>query len=126
MTPRLDSEQDTMEEYKPEDALQKFDNELELFGDLVNLFLENAPHQLSAVQQAVALRDAAALSFAAHTLKGSCLALKADHAAASALQLEGIGRQGTWEELGDSVTFLTSLTHRTINCLSEWRASVAT
>ncbi len=63
-------------------------------ADLVELYRAEAPRSIDALRTALAQADAAALSAAAHRLKGSLLTLAAHEASAEALRLEQLGRDG--------------------------------
>lgn len=47
------------------------DDETDLVGELIDLYLQDAPVKIDAIQQAVAKADAKSLKHAAHSLKGS-------------------------------------------------------
>jgi two-component system, sensor histidine kinase and response regulator len=66
-----------------------------LLRPLLKNFLQDFPKKLSAVQRAVAERDAAALASAAHGLIGSLGLFGAQHAVAAARRLQAIGRSGS-------------------------------
>jgi diguanylate cyclase (GGDEF)-like protein len=65
------------------------------FVKMVTFFLEDAPGQLEAIVQAIAVADAAALGELAHSLKGAGRNLGANQFAAIAKQLEDLGRKGS-------------------------------
>ncbi|HYM09459.1 MAG TPA: Hpt domain-containing protein [Bryobacterales bacterium] len=75
-------------------ALDRVGGDSELLEEIAKLFLETAPRQLDQIRQAVADRDALALSRSAHTLKGSVGTFGADAAFEAALRLEKMGRSG--------------------------------
>ena len=76
-----------------EEILDKLDGNVGLLQSIVSLFEEDSPGQMARIQAAVRAGDAGALTVAAHTLKGSLLALCADRASAAALELEKMGRE---------------------------------
>lgn len=47
------------------------DNEVDLVGELIDLYLHDAPLQIAAIQNAVASADPRSLQHAAHSLRGS-------------------------------------------------------
>jgi CheY-like chemotaxis protein len=53
----------------------------DILGDVIRTFLENSPRILASARQALAAGDAARLSGAAHSLKGSCGNFGAKHLA---------------------------------------------
>ncbi|RMG43911.1 MAG: sensor histidine kinase [Acidobacteria bacterium] len=72
-------------------ALQDSD-EPDIVTELIDLFLQDAPGQLTAIRQAIERGDAHALQRAAHSLKGSSANLGAKRLAALCLELEKKGR----------------------------------
>ena len=76
-----------------EEILDRLGGNVALLQSIVALFEEDSPGQLARIREAIAARDAGALALAAHTLKGSLLALAAERASAAALELEKIGRE---------------------------------
>ncbi len=66
----------------------------ELLRELIDLFLENMPSQMTAIETAVSLRDAAAIERAAHALKGALRSLCAVRSGQAAQNLELAGRAG--------------------------------
>jgi len=69
----------------------------DMVAELIALFLQDAPAQLSAMRAALAAGDAAALRHAAHSLKGSSGYLGARRLMALCAEVEQSARQGTLE-----------------------------
>jgi len=67
----------------------------DFFNHLIDLFLEETPHRLAAIKDAVAGADAKALAHEAHALKGSSAHLGARRIAALCEILEEQGRGGS-------------------------------
>ena len=67
----------------------------DFFNHLIDLFLEETPHRLAAIKDAVARADAKALAHEAHALKGSSAHLGARRIAALCEILEEQGRGGS-------------------------------
>jgi HPt (histidine-containing phosphotransfer) domain-containing protein len=76
-----------------DEILDRLGGNVGLLQSIVSLFEEDSPGQMARIQDAIRARDAGALTVAAHTLKGSLLALSADRASAAALELEKMGRE---------------------------------
>jgi CheY-like chemotaxis protein len=76
------------------EMLTHVDGDRQLLKEIVELFLEDCPKQLSDIRQAITRGDSAALMRTAHTLKGSVGNFAAKAAVDLALQLEMMGRQG--------------------------------
>jgi HPt (histidine-containing phosphotransfer) domain-containing protein len=75
------------------EALEQMEGDVDLLHEMIDLFLDNCPHMLVAVEQAVSQGDASALQHAAHTLKGSVSNFAAAKATAASFALEKMGRQ---------------------------------
>jgi HPt (histidine-containing phosphotransfer) domain-containing protein len=65
-----------------------------LQADLVRMFLEDSPKTLEEIRDALARRDAVAVSRVAHRLKGELGILAARGAMEAAVRLETAGREG--------------------------------
>lgn len=74
-------------------ALESVDGDMELLGELVDLFLDECPQYLADICAAVDADDAKALERAAHTLKGAAGSLRAQRTVEVALRLEMVGRE---------------------------------
>jgi len=103
-------------------ALARVDGDEGLLADLAKLFCEESPTLLSAVQDAVAKRDSAALKRAAHSLKGSLSTFAARDATEAALRLEDLARAGELEGAEDAYRLLVAQLER---LKQRWRASEA-
>ena len=66
----------------------------DLLGELIDLFLQDAPARLGAMRDAIAREDWAELTASAHSLKGSCGSLGALSMADLCGRLERYGRTG--------------------------------
>jgi len=84
----------TSEVIDREEALARVDGDEGLLADLAKLFCEESPKLLSAVRDAVAKGDTAALKRAAHSLKGSMSTFAARDATEAALRLEEFASEG--------------------------------
>jgi len=78
--------------FDPDEALAIVEGDRDLFLELVIVFRENYPTELSSIRDAIRLRDAEALRRASHHFKGTLSALAAGPASDAALRLEDIGR----------------------------------
>jgi HPt (histidine-containing phosphotransfer) domain-containing protein len=76
------------------EALARVEGDAELFAELVELFLDSYPEQLSAIRIGVHHRDAKAVQSAAHALKGAVGNFAGEEAFELARKLESIGRSG--------------------------------
>lgn len=78
------------------DALRDLQDDADddLLGELIDLFLADAPQRLNALAAAVGREDWEGVSSWAHSLKGSCGSLGAMHMAGLCARLEAMGRAG--------------------------------
>ncbi len=63
----------------------------DLLGELITLYLQDSPHQMLSIREAIANGDAAGLERSAHALKGSCSYLGARRLASQCAELEDMG-----------------------------------
>lgn len=75
-------------------ALSRVGGDVDLLREVVGLFLEEYPHSLDNIRDAVARSDQAAVERHAHSLKGSVSTFGAQQAFDAALALEKQGRSG--------------------------------
>lgn len=73
----------------------------EFLRELIDLYLSDAPRQLEALGRAVSSEDRAAVSAAAHKLKGSCGNVGAEGLVALCQKLEASGKASRLQELPD-------------------------
>jgi HPt (histidine-containing phosphotransfer) domain-containing protein len=73
----------------------------EFLCELIDLYLSDAPLQLEALGHAVRSEDGAAVSVAAHKLKGSCGNVGAEGLVALCQKLEASGKASRLQELPD-------------------------
>ncbi len=68
------------------------EGEDDLLVELIDLFLQDAPERISAIGEAVAVRDWERIGERAHSLKGSCASLGAVQMSLLCARLEAMGR----------------------------------
>lgn len=73
------------------------EGEPDILEEVGGLFLKHAPDKLSAIEKAVANRDAKGLQTAAHSLKSSSAYVGAMKLSAMSKELEMMGRSGSLE-----------------------------
>ncbi|HSR68524.1 MAG TPA: response regulator [Acidobacteriota bacterium] len=73
--------------------MERVDHDLELLGEIVELFVEDYPQLLEKIEKAIAEEDAHGLERSAHALKGSVANFMAEPAREAAFRLEQMGRQ---------------------------------
>ena len=91
-----------------DEIMDRLGGNVGLLQSIVGLFEEDYPIQMNRIREAIKAHDAAALSTAAHTLKGSLLVLAANRASAVALELEQMGRDALLEGAAQSFSLLES------------------
>lgn len=80
-------------------ARERMGGSEETLAEVAQVFLDVLPEMTARLRDAVSACDAAAVREAAHTMKGSCLAIGATNAADLALGLE---QRGAADDLGDA------------------------
>ena len=80
-------------------ALQSTDGDREMLCQMAELFVEEGPKQLQAVEMMIDRGDAEGLRNAAHTLKGSVAIFGASSAQLAAERVEQIGAAGDWSDV---------------------------
>lgn len=87
-------------------ALEVVDGDIEIFKEIVALFLKNVPDNLAEIRDGLDKGDANVVERAAHSLKGSVSNFAAMRAFEAAYRLEVLGREG---RLGEGETALSKL-----------------
>jgi len=86
--------------------LERVEGDMDLLGDLIELFKEDSVRQLAAIGDAIDKKQPDLLRRAAHTLKGTCGNLGATEAAATALELEKLAASGDLSRAHESLRSL--------------------
>jgi CheY-like chemotaxis protein len=97
----------------------------QLLAELIDLFLKDLPHRLSAVNRAIRGKDPQKLSGAAHALKGALSHFAARDASEAALRLERIGRSGDLEDAEETAVALRKETAGLARALAALRRRIA-
>jgi two-component system sensor histidine kinase/response regulator len=87
--------------WNPDIALGRLDGDEELLRELVQIFLEESPKQVAAIQQAIEEGDLEKVESTAHTIKGELGYLGLPDAANKAKDLEGMGRERRLQDTAD-------------------------
>src|SRR3977135_3259564 len=88
------------------ELLALMDGDRELLLELIDVFLEDAPQRIQAVQSALADRDADAVYRAAHALKGSAGNFGAPEVVSRANRLEALARENDLDAAAIEFEFL--------------------
>lgn len=102
------NEQSQIQGLKPpvmdvEDALQRLGHDEDLFAEIAQIYLEDAPAMLQSIHDAASQVDARALRRAAHSLKGLSATLSAHAVAAASYRLEQMGATGNFTDVSPAV-----------------------
>ena len=92
--------------YDRQAALEFTGGDENLFRELVDIFLSEAPAMLTRVQHSVSNGDPKAIGDDAHALKGSLKVIAADNAAKAALAIETMGRSGDLQGVQEAAAAL--------------------
>ena len=103
---RVDSSTMDVSVFDLSKALDRVEGDLELLQEMADLFLEEYPHMLEEIGNAITAGDAQALQHAAHTLKGSVSNFATDKTTEASFVLEKMGRQ---QDLACAATALATL-----------------
>jgi HPt (histidine-containing phosphotransfer) domain-containing protein len=88
--------------YDYEGTLERLGGDVELFGDLVRFFLDDAAELLGRLEAGLAAKDARIVELSAHSLKGLCSNFGARRAVASAYAIEECARAGKLADAPES------------------------
>ena len=106
-------------------ALDRVEGDRDLLGEMATIFLEEYPRFVQQMRQAIADNDSATLCHAAHTLRGSVGNFVATDAAAAALVLENLGREGRLAQASVALAQLEAVLARLTPALSKLTTELA-
>jgi two-component system sensor histidine kinase/response regulator len=87
---------------------ERVQDNAELMGELVRIFIEDVPSRIREMQSAFANHDWAALERAAHTLKGSAGVMSGKRLLEAARELEAVARSGRHDSVPDLIANVTT------------------
>jgi CheY-like chemotaxis protein len=99
--------------------LDRVEGDMELLGDIIELFKEDSVRQITAIREAIDKKQPDTLRRAAHTLKGTCGNLGAVEAAATALELEKLAAAGDLSHAPEILRSLEEQIQRASKLLDE-------
>jgi HPt (histidine-containing phosphotransfer) domain-containing protein len=101
--------------FNPVTLWERVGGDIELLGDLVEIFAEECTGMMAHIERAIAMGNAVELQKASHKFKGSVLQFSASDAAALAADLEEMGRTNSmgnashaFARLKEQVVFLNA------------------
>lgn len=86
--------------------LDRVEGDMELLGDIIELFKEDSVRQIAAIREAIDKKQPDAVRRGAHTLKGTCGNLGTPEAAATAFELEKLAAAGDLSHAHESLRLL--------------------
>lgn len=105
-------------------AAEQVGGDVDLLKEVSELFINDCPRMMAAVEQAVFSRDAQTLERAAHKLKGSVACFCAKEAVDAAQRLEDIGASGDLADVDSAYKDLESSIKRLLPALETWAKEV--
>jgi HPt (histidine-containing phosphotransfer) domain-containing protein len=98
------------------------DDDRTMTREVIALFVADAPQRAEDVLQALQASDSAALSQAAHALKGAASNVGATALSDACFSLEQLCMQGRWpQDASDHVALIAELAYKTIEALKAWQ-----
>ncbi len=107
-------------EFDKDEILKRFDGDEEFLAELVEIFINDIPEQLSRIKEAVDNRDSKDLEKSAHKLKGAVANFVENAAFETALQLEMMGRENRLEGVKKAYDTLVKEIECLVNALKEF------
>jgi CheY-like chemotaxis protein/HPt (histidine-containing phosphotransfer) domain-containing protein len=105
--------------------LTAFEGDTELIREVLGLFLEECPRQMTAIREAVESSDAEKIYRAAHSLRGSLSNFAAAGAFQSAQYLEKLGREGDVARAGSAFQALEEHVSLLYSAMAEFNKEYA-
>ncbi len=106
--------------FDKDEILKRFDGEKEFLAELVEIFINDIPEQLSGIRKAVDDRNSKDLERSAHKLKGAVANFEEKAAFEVALQLEMMGRENRLDGVEEAYDTLMKEVECLVNALKEF------
>jgi len=117
----MDDKNNVASVFDPAEALSIVDGDKDLFQELVSMFRDSYPADLSAIRDAIGRRDSDALRRVSHHLKGTLGALAAGPARHAARRLEDLGKSADFEPAPAVYSEMEQQLRALDEALSAWR-----
>ena len=117
--------QTTLPAFDRAELMERVESDLELLSTLVGVFKADRPNLMGAIEEAIAVGDAEALTDAAHTIKGALSVFGAEPARALAERLEHTSQAGQVDGAPDLYAQLTGAIQLTEDGLDAFLAELA-
>ena len=98
-------------------ALEAFGGDEQLFQEILGLFIEDCPHRLRELREAILGDDPESIRRTAHTLQGTAGHFAATEVVTSAKRLEAIGRSGSCQGASEEYERLDAALSRFLDAL---------
>ena len=92
--------------YDKKAILDRIDGDMELFKQLIQLFIEEVPRQITQIKQAIRERNAERITLYAHTIKGSAYNIRAMELKQVAFDIEQAGKITNYELAASKINTL--------------------
>ncbi len=106
--------------FDKDEILEKFDGDKEFIAELVEIFINDAPEQLSEIKEAVGNLNSEDLQKSAHKLKGAIANFEQKAAFETALKIEMMGRNNRLEGAEDAYGTLAGEVGYLMDALKEF------
>ncbi len=104
--------------YDIEDALNRVEGDIELFDEIVEIFLDECPKMMAEIQASIELGDCTSIQRSAHAFKGAVGNMSAHKAHELSFKLETMGREENIEDIDRTYGELQSEVGRLEEALS--------
>ncbi len=102
-----------------DELLKRFDGEKEFLAELVDIFINDSPEQLSEIQKAVDNRNGKDLEKSAHKLKGAIANFEQKAAFEAALKIEMMGKENRLDGVEEAYGTLVKEVECLVDALKE-------
>ncbi len=102
------------------EALKMFEDDEEFLKELAEMFINDAPEQMSEIKEAVDSRDSKALERSAHKLKGAAANFGKNATTDTAFRLETVGEKNNLDGAEEVYETLVKDVERLMNALNEF------
>ncbi len=106
--------------FNKDEILKKFDGDEEFLAELIEIFINDIPEQLSVIQKAINNCNSNDLEKSAHKLKGAVANFEEKVTFQAALQLEMMGRENKLDGVEDAYDTLIKEVEYLTNSLKEF------
>ena len=106
--------------FDKDEILKRFDGDKEFLAELVGIFINDIPKQLSEIKEAIDNLNSKDLEKSAHKLKGAIANFEEEAAFEAALKLEMMGRESRLDGVKDAYDILVKEAECLVNALKEF------